>query len=261
MLRIIVAAFALCLFSVSSAFAHFGIALPSRNTIMERKDADIRLDLAFAHPFSRQGMAMAKPRQFFVRHNGANADLLSSLVPAEFWGESAWRTDYKLKTPGVYVFAVEPEPYYEPAEDSFIIHYAKTVVAAYGGEDGWDEPTGLPAEIIPLSRPFANYAGNAFVGKALLNGAPLAGAVVEVEYLNLDGERVAPDAYYETQTVKTDENGVFVFGVPWAGWWGFAVLCEGPEKMEYDGEARSVELGGVLWARFDEPLFKNKDAK
>jgi len=27
-----------------------------------------------------------------------------------------------------------------------------------------------------------------------------------------------------TQTIFTDENGVFSFGIPKSGWWGFAAL-------------------------------------
>ncbi|MDE5832373.1 MAG: DUF4198 domain-containing protein, partial [Desulfovibrio sp.] len=208
------------------------------------------------HPFARQGMEMAKPKRFFVRHDGEDTDLTESLSATEFFGERAWTAAYKLKTPGVYIFASVPEPYYESSEDSWIIHYAKTVVAAFGAEDGWDEPLGLPMEIIPLSRPFANYAGNVFSGRVLRNGKPLPDALVEVEFLNRDDRRVAPNVYFETQTVKTDSNGVFVFGIPWAGWWGFSAIGEGAEKISRDGEDKPVELGGVIWVEFREPVIK-----
>ena len=39
-------------------------------------------------------------------------------------------------------------------------------------------------EIIPLTRPFANYSGNIFQGRVLLDGKPVPGAEVEVEYYN-----------------------------------------------------------------------------
>ena len=47
-------------------------------------------------------------------------------------------------------------------EDCFIIHYTKTVVAAFGEEENWGQPLGLKTEIVPLTRPFANYTGNVF---------------------------------------------------------------------------------------------------
>ena len=36
------------------------------------------------------------------------------------------------------MFYMEPKPYWEPAEDCFIIHYTKTVVTAFGDDEGWD---------------------------------------------------------------------------------------------------------------------------
>jgi len=37
-------------------------------------------------------------------------------------------------------------------------------------EEGWDQPLGLKAEILPLTRPYGLWAGNTFCGKALFNG-------------------------------------------------------------------------------------------
>jgi len=56
------------------------------------------------------------------------------------------------KRPGVYAFFMEPNPYWEPAEDCFIVHYTKTVVTAFGDDEGWDEEIGLKTEIVPLSK-------------------------------------------------------------------------------------------------------------
>ena len=97
---------------------------------------------------------------------------------------------------------VDPKPYWEPAEDKFIVHYTKVIVPAYGDEDGWDKPAGVKTEIVPLTRPFANYAGNTFRGQLLVDGKPAAGADVEVEYFNRDGKYEAPNDYFVTQVVK-----------------------------------------------------------
>lgn len=250
--RITVLAIALLLWA-QAAFAHFGILIPSRSMAMDKGEAALTLTAAFSHPFSRQGMAMRKPREFFTVADGKKTDLLASLKPAAYMGAPAFTAGYELKRPGVYQFAMAPEPYFEPAEDCFIIHYTKTVVGAFGGEDGWEKPLGLPMEIVPLSRPFGNWAGNVFTGLALKNGKPLPGAVVEAEFLNEPESRTAPNAYFETQTALTDANGVFSFGIPWPGWWGFAALTEGDSKMERDGSQKDVELGGVIWLRFEAP--------
>jgi cobalt/nickel transport protein len=50
--------------------------------------------------------------------------------------------------------------------------------------------------------------------------------------------------------IKADSRGVFSYTMPKAGWWGFAALVDGDEKMPNpDGEPVDVELGGVIWVK------------
>lgn len=238
------------------ARAHFGMIIPSHAMIMDKKDATLKFSIAFAHPFSRQGMAMRKPREFFVFLNGQKTNIAASLQSANYFDMPGFSGAYAVKRPGVYQFAVVPEPYFERAEDCFIIHYAKTIIGAFGSENGWEQPIGLPVEIVPLSRPFGNYAGNVFTGMALKNGKPMPNAVIEAEFLNEPLSRAAANSYFETQTVLTDKNGVFNFGIPWPGWWGFAALTESEEKLEHQGTPKNVELGGIIWVNFHAPKDK-----
>lgn len=245
--------FAMIFAGAEAGYCHFGMIIPSHAMITEKPQSKLSVDIAFAHPFGRQGMDMEKPVSVFVVVDGKKTELTGALTPIKYFDRDAWFLQYDVSRPGVYQFAVIPEPYYEAAEDKFIIHYPKTAVGAFGAEDGWDTPLGLPIEIIPLSRPFGNYAGNVFTGMAIKDGKPLANAVVEVENLNLEGKFAAPNPYFETQIVKTDASGVFNFGIPWSGWWGFAVLDESPNKISKDGAAKPVEIGGVLWINFARP--------
>ena len=146
------------------------------------------------------------------------------------------------------MFYMEPQPYWEPAEDSYIVHYTKTVVAAYGEDEGWSEPIGLKTEIVPLSRPFGLYAGNVFQGVVMVSAKPVPHAEVEVEYFNRGGSYLAPTDYMVTQTIKADSSGVFTYAVPKAGWWGFAALSTDKRQME----GKDVEIGAVLWVNFYE---------
>lgn len=246
----------LALTSATSAWAHFGMIIPSASTASEKTQASITLDVAFAHPFERHGMDMAEPVAFTVRHGEHAEDLKATLKPQTFMGHKAWKAAYTFKRPGVYLFGVEPQPYFEPAEDCYIVHYTKAIVPAFGGEEGWDTALGLRTEILPLTRPFGNYVGNVFQGQLVVDGKPVAGADVEVEYYNKKGSYAAPDPLFVTQVVKTDSNGVFTYAVPWAGWWGFAALSTAPEKKDYKGEAKDVELGAVLWMEFAAPKRK-----
>ncbi len=236
------------------ALAHFGMIIPSTPVVEEQEDATVTVELSFSHPMEMAGMPLAKPKAVQVVANGATEDIGGDLRAAAILGHDAWNLRYTVRRPGVYAFVMEPEPYWEPAEDCFIIHYTKTYVAAFGEEEGWDEPVGLKTEIVPLTRPFGNYAGNVFQGRVMLDGQPVPNATVEVEYYNRDRHYAAPNEYMVAQTIKADENGVFTYGVPFAGWWGFAALNTAHVAIPHEGEAKNVELGAVLWTEFVSPV-------
>jgi cobalt/nickel transport protein len=233
------------------ALAHFGMIIPSENILTPKKKT-VKLDLSFSHPFERIGMELTKPKEFFMVAGEKKTDLLPTLKPAKVMDHEGWTTEVSIKRPGVYSFVMEPTPYWEPAEDLHIIHYTKTIIAAFGDDQGWDEPVGIATEIVPLTRPFGNYAGNSFTGKVLLKGKPVPGAEVEVELYNQDKKLSAPSDYHVTQVVKADENGVFIFACPKAGWWGFSALNEADYTLkDPEGKEKGVELGAVLWTYLD----------
>jgi len=61
----------------------------------------------------------------------------------------------------------------------------------------------------------------------------------------------APTDYMVTQTIKADSNGVFSYAAPKPGWWGFAALNTADYKLKADGEDKDVELGAVIWVKFE----------
>jgi len=245
--------FSACLlfFAIGSAYAHYGMVIPSDSMVMQDDTRTVSLKLSFSHPFERIGMELEKPRSFGVMANGKKADMLGALKKTQVMGHTAWETDYKVRRPGIYMFYMDPEPYWEPTEDCFIIHYTKTVVAAFGDDEGWDGEVGLKTEIVPLSKPFGLYTGNVFQGIVKLDGKPVPYAEVEVEHYNKDGKSKAPTDYMITQTIKADPNGVFTYAAPIPGWWGFAALNEADYKLKQDGKDKNVELGAVIWVRFE----------
>ena len=242
---------ALVLGPAKASLAHFGVILPEKAMVMQGDHPNLELTLAFCHPFEQQGMVMAKPKVFGVRSGKEKTDLRNSLQETRVLGHEAWKIAYPLKKPGVYAFYVDPEPYWEATENKYIIHQTKTYVAAFGDEEGWDREVGLKAEIIPLTRPFGLYAGNVLQGVVKFKGKPVANADVEVEYWNADKKVTALNDYFITQVVKTDQNGIFTFAVPKAGWWGFAALTEEKQVIPHaDGTKKDAEYGAVLWVQF-----------
>ena len=229
-----------------NTLAHFGMLIPSDSMVMQNDSRTINLRLSFSHPFEGQGMEMDKPVVFGVVANGKRVDLMRTLKRAEVMKHTGWETDYGIKRPGVYQFFMEPKPYWEPAEDCYIVHYTKAVVTAFGDDEGWDQEIGLKTEIVPLSKPYGLYTGNVFQGIVKLDGKPVPFCEVEVEYYNRDGKAEAPTDYMVTQAIKADANGVFTYAAPWAGWWGFAALNKANDKIK----GKNVEIGAVLWVRY-----------
>ncbi len=239
-----------------TAMAHFGMVIPSDSMVMQKDNRMVNLKLSFSHPFEQAGMELVKPKAFGVLANGNQINLVDQLTGIDVMGHKAWAIDYKIMRPGVYMFFMEPEPYWEPAEDCFIVHYTKTVITAFGNDDGWDEEIGLTTEIIPLSKPYGLYAGNVFQGIVKLNKKAVPYAKVEVEYYNRDGKSQAPTDNMVTQTIKADQNGVFTYAPPRSGWWGFAALNEADFKIKHKGVDKDVEIGAVIWVEFLDWLTK-----
>ena len=255
----IAAAIGLALCWATNGEAHFGCLLPSDDIVSQGDGRNLKIEAKFIHPMELHYMEMAKPVQFGVLHNGEKQNLLETLQEAK--GKSPnqtknytfWQTDYTIKRPGDYTFYLEPAPYWEPAEDVFIIHYTKVCVNAFGLEEGWDEPLGLETEIVPLTRPYGLWTGNLFTGQVLLNGQPVPHAEVEIEYLNETPGNISiivpPADPYVTQVVKTDANGIFSYAMPKAGWWGFAALNEASRTLKQNGQDKGIEIGAVFWVR------------
>jgi len=207
--------------------AHFGVLVPSDDIIAQQDSKTITLDVKFIHPMEGDYMEMEKPKKFGVIIRG-----------------------YKIKRPGDYTFYVEMKPYWEPAEDSYIIHYTKVCVHALGLEQGWDDEVGLETEIVPLTRPYGLWTGNLFTAVVKIKGKPVPYAQVEVEYYDEEEAIQPPADPYITQMVKTDKNGVFSYAMPRAGWWAFAALNEASWTTKRpDGKDKSIEIGAVYWVR------------
>lgn len=244
-------ALAVALAAVPAA-AHYGMIIPSDNMVSQEDGRTVDLTLSFSHPFEGRGMVLEMPEAFTVTHEGEETSLLDRLSETKVMGEAAYEMTYDIERPGTHVFAMTPQPYWEPEEDAFITHYTKTYVAAYGDDAGWDTELGLKTEIVPLSKPFALWGGNVFQGIVKLDGEVVPNAEVEVEYYAEDGGMEAPSDLLITQTIKADANGIFTYAVPTTGWWGFAALNTAEEPMQYEGEDKDHELGAVIWVHFED---------
>ena len=252
------------LFMAGSASAHFQMIYTPDAALTQ--GGKIPLKLVFTHPFEAgHTMDMGKPEKFFVvRSRGESKpekiDLLKDLKPIS-WASltnsgKAWEAEYGARG-GDHIFCLIPEPYFEKEEESYIQQHTKVIINVGGEPGAWQEPVGLPVEIVPLDKPYDRWTSNVFRGKVLRNGKSVPGAEIEIEYLNhtplLDNNAFAkeaavkaPQGAFKVQTIFADANGVFTFGIPRAGWWGFAALDLDP-NYKYKGKKCSRDA--VIWIK------------
>jgi len=237
------------------SFAHFGMIIPNTDYVGNRNKNTIGIKVMFAHPFEGNTMEMEKPVDFGVMVRGKKISLKNQLkeIKVKGYGEKephkGWFLKYTLKRPGDYIFYTIPQPYWEPAEDKYIVHYTKVIVNGFGLQDAWDKEIGLKTEIIPLTCPYTLYKGNTFRGLVKVDGKPAPYTEVEVEYYNKDGKVKIPNPLFTTQVIKCDANGVFTYSFPESGWWGFSALNIDKKKIPYRGKLKNVEIGAVLWIK------------
>ncbi|KAA5602169.1 DUF4198 domain-containing protein [Blastochloris sulfoviridis] len=243
--------------AASAAQAHFQLAYtPDVNL---EKPAAVPMKFIFWHPLENgHVMDMGEPEALVLVFKGEKTDLKSKLKPITFRGADneakAFEAVLDIKRNGDYIVALTPKPYFEKSEGSYIQQITKSFLNKGGIPDGWDKPVGLPTEIVPLVKPTNVLAGSTFSGVVLSEGKPVADAEIEVEYMaappdmkaNKPGKVTVKAPEGGAIVVKTDSNGVFSFGVPRAGFWGFAALGSGPAK-EFEGKELSQDA--VIWIR------------
>ncbi|MGD2167752.1 MAG: DUF4198 domain-containing protein [Gammaproteobacteria bacterium] len=255
------------------ALAHFQLLYTPEAALSEA--AALPLALVFSHPFDNgYTMDMGEPEAFYVVAQRGEAfeprttDLLEFLEPVVWSGAENSGSAFVAAPPrrltrslGDYTYVLRPAPYYEAQEDKYIQQITKTVVNVGGIPGNWDQPLGLPVEIVPLDKPYANWVGGVFRGIVLADGEPVPHAEVEIEYLNHEpqieqrrfdpqGRITPPQQSFITMSIRADALGQITIGLPKAGWWGICALDLDGDELQHDG--RPLSLDAVLWIKATE---------
>ncbi len=261
----------------ASAVAHFQVLYTPEMAPTRGKAT--QFTMVFTHPVhGGPHMDMGQPEQFYVvSQRGGDSepkrtDLMKYVKPIDWLsnkkasgGEAQKPTKaFSASLPrsvtrslGDHIFVLQPAPYYESGEDKYIQQFTRTMVNVAGVPGNWAEPMGLPAEIQPLNKPYANWTGGVFRGRVLADGKPVPNAEMEIEFINhvpdQNGKRFAdaaevelPQDAYGTQTIYADAQGEFTIGLPRAGWWGICALAIGADT-EHEGKVLSQDA--VLWVQ------------
>jgi cobalt/nickel transport protein len=252
----------------SPACAHFLLVYTPEMAL--KAGQATHLSLVFTHPFeATHTMALDAPQEFYViSQRGADArpqktDLKQYLQPIAWASTENSDRAFEARLPtqitrslGDYVFVTVPAPYYEKSEDKYIQQYTKMIMNIGGLPGNWAEPVGLPVEIIPLDKPYANWTNGIFRGVVLADGKPVANAELEIGYLNHapdvaarkfgPAQVAAPQNAFMNMGIRTNERGEFAIGLPRAGWWGICALAIG-SKTEHQGKHLSQDA--VIWVK------------
>jgi cobalt/nickel transport protein len=256
----------LLLLSNTPAQAHFQL-LYTPQTALER-GGEITLKLVFTHPFDAgHTMDMGPVQEFYMLHQRGEEGEPQKTDLRKYLKEIAWTSLGNtgkafeavipagvMRSMGDYVFVLVPGPYYEKADDGYIQQFTKMILNVGGVPGNWHKPLGLPAEIVPLDKPYANWTGGVFRGVVMSNGKPVPDVELEVEYLNHtpnmdknafeeDAKIKAPHPAFETMGIRANAQGEFAIGLPKAGWWGIAV----PDLVGLDHKGKELVQEAVLW--------------
>lgn len=277
--------FLLGLFALPApALAGFALILPDTPVVDNPEQNTLRVILGTLEPATGQGASMERPQALTaLRFHGEETERsehLSVLEEVQAYGVPAFSMEIALPQPGVYHFILQNKAVWQPEQDKFVQYVSKLEVPVHGASEGWDKPAGINFEILPMSRPFGLCAGMSFTGQVLLDGKPVAGALVEATALNSAVKadiRPMPSAeeladpqnkakaekaknvpktaplspYQAVQELRADAQGVFTFTCPTPGWWAFAASNTSDSLQDPDGKQKPLETKTIFWVYID----------
>jgi cobalt/nickel transport protein len=265
MKKTILLLFALC----AAAGAHFQVIYTPQ---VQSSDKSVTVLLFFTHPFTispllktglQENGTVLGMKDVFIVHDGKVKDMMWATkdvplpTPTDTGPAQKLYIDQSAgyKSAGDYAIIAVPYPYWEASEKTSIQQIAKLFINKAGFASDWNRrcAKGYP-EIVPLVKPYEMVPGSLFRAVVLDNAGKAApGVSVEVEFLNADVDMASNrlvncgkvrNEKLGAATVLTDANGVFEYIPLKAGFWGFAGISAGSEKM-YKGKA--LEQDPVIW--------------
>ncbi len=250
--RCVLAVF-LVLFVAAPLSAHYHMLFPQTPAV--ERDKPVSFTLQWGHPFEHQLFDAGPPVSLLVlAPDRKKTDLLKGLkkntlkTPA---GKSATIYSFTYTPPkrGDYAFVLTTPPVWMAEEKEF---YQDTVRVGLHvtTQNGWDNALGAGFELVPLTRPYGLRPGMVFQAQALVNGKPLAGAMVEVERYNATPPKELPPDEQITRKVKADPNGVATCTLTEPGWWCVTALRDGGVR-DYQGKKYPVRQRSTLWVYVD----------
>jgi cobalt/nickel transport protein len=231
-----------------NAVAHYQIFLPDKASA--RKGETVTLTYRWGHPFEHQLFDAPAPKAVWViAPDGKRTDLTSTLEKTTEPAGTGQATVYRLRfTPtsrGDYVFGMTAAPIWMEEDQEFLDDVVEVVLHVQA-QKGWEQGTGAPLELTPLTRPYGLKAPTSFQVQARADGKAVAGALVEIERYNPTPPAHLPADEEITATARSDPNGCCIATLPEAGWWCLTVITDGGTRAR-EGKNYPVRRRATLW--------------
>lgn len=237
---------------VAPVQAHFNMLLPHSAYAKAREP--VNFVYQWGHPFEHELFDAPAPESVFVLSpEGKKTTLTGSLTKSKTPGEKGVAIHRFAFTPqerGDHVFLLNTPPIWMEEERHYLQDSVKVVLHVQT-QNGWDQAAGLPIEMVPLTRPYGLRSGMVFQAQALVEGKPLAGALVEIEPYHAAPPKTLPADEHRTLTAKTDPNGVVTCTLTEPGWWCLTAQRKAGQK-DHDGKAAALWQRATLWVFVDD---------
>lgn len=245
--------------AVQSGFAHFPMLI--HDTPFAEVNQPVQFMYAVGHPYEQEYAPAAKPEKVYVvSPDGSQQDITDQLTEGTYQVDDitaeVWNFEYAPADFGDSIVALNSEPLFG-LNQVVNQEYLKVILHA-SGQSGWDQRTGQPIEIVPLTRPYGMEEGFVFTGQLMQGDQPLAGVDIEIEQFltHVPRPEDLPPEPMITRVVKTDVNGIFSYTLPNPGWWILAASVDNAGVITIDGNEYTLNGLAALWVHVEEKFIQ-----
>ncbi len=237
------------------AAAHFPVFHPAGAIVETEKPVSFAFWVG--HPYEGDCDDADKPQMVFaVDPRGNETDLSGDLVAGETncLGETktSWSLAFTPDQKGNYIVALNSAPSISRNGENLYQEYLKTVLHVERG-GSWEQRSGQPLEIVPMTRPYGLLEGFTFTGRLLKGEEPVANQTVYIEHLEVPSpkpDEIPPEPFV-TYEVNTDHQGYFSTTLPESGWWILASYVDDIGKIEHDGKTYNHNAMAGIWVHVE----------
>ena len=250
MLKWIIAFFVLCsvVGQASLALPHYPILIGDRSPIITKRGEMIELTYGRGHLNTAKWTDAPEPD--WIRAYTFDG-MFSDLKPSLRSTGPTKKLKYKVKRLGDTWIVFHIPRQWSDHDLAWTETWVRTIVH-YELSRGWDEPLGLPVEIVPLNRPYGILSGDAFNVQVLHDGMPLSGINIYAEkYYESPLKKPYPPDAILTRVARTDSTGTATLTLRSPGWWILFVTYE-KGKLAKDNKEGPVFFQDALWVYVEE---------